>query len=328
MGIFKKSVVGIEIDTTEIRAVNLEGTSDKPRLISYGRQPLNNGIVKDGNILEPKLLVEAIIKLWETNNIRSRDIVLGINNQDVILRFASIPKVPENKIKDLIRFQSEDYIPIPLNEIELDYSVLGDDNSVEPPQTRVLLVAARKKMLFNYINIMQQARLNVLDIGVSMLSLNRLVPKALSDSPLAVINLSNGIGSIVIGDGKEPGFARTFPYNNAMREAIREYLSSSASTRYLMGETKLATISSFLANEISSSVIYYQNKHSDVSVQNLAITGGISQTKGLIQHLGSLLGINVALFGHLENGEGNNDNAFSAPDFAVCTSLALRGLEV
>ena len=56
MGIFKKSVVGIEIDTTEIRAVNLEGTSDKPRLISYGRQPLNNGIVKDGIYLNQSYL--------------------------------------------------------------------------------------------------------------------------------------------------------------------------------------------------------------------------------------------------------------------------------
>ncbi|HZK27718.1 MAG TPA: hypothetical protein VFD00_09325, partial [Thermoclostridium sp.] len=67
MGIFKKSVVGIEIDTTEIRAVNLSGSSDKPQLLSYGRQSLKKGIVNDGAVLEPKMLVEAIIGLWETN---------------------------------------------------------------------------------------------------------------------------------------------------------------------------------------------------------------------------------------------------------------------
>lgn len=328
MGIFKKSVVGIEIDTTEIRAVNLSGSSDKPQLLSYGRQSLKKGIVKDGAVLEPKMLVEAIIGLWETNNIRSRDIILGINNQDVIIRFASIPKVPDNKIGDLIRFQSEEYIPIPFNDIELDYSVLGDDNSIEPPQTRVLLVASRKKILFEYINIIQQARLNVLDIGVSMLSLNRLIPNALNSLPLAVVNLSNDSGSIVIGDGKELGFARTFQYDNAMKDAISEYLSSNSSSEIIMDESKLANVCNFIAGEVRSSVIYYQNQHPDISVQNLAITGGITQANGLILQLSALLGINVTLFGYLKNGEGSNDKSFYAPGFAVCTSLALRGLEV
>ena len=335
MGIFTKSVVGLEIDSTEIRAVNLEGTPDKPKLISYGRQPLVERIIKDANILEPKLLIEAIIKLWDNNNIKSRDVVLGINNQDVIIRFALIPKVPDNKIKDLIRFQSEDYIPIPIDELELDYAVLGDDNSVDSPQTRVLLVAARKKMLFEYINIMERARLNVLDICESMLTLNRLIPKSLKSSPLVLVNLSNDIGSIVIGDGKEPGFARTFQYNNIVKNVIIDYLVSNFSSEYIIDDNKLTGFCNFIAGEIRSSVLYYQNLHPDIYVQNVAITGGISQTKGLTQQLSSLLGINVTLFGCLKDGKEINQSyknhtnkTFSAPDFAVCTSLALRGLEV
>jgi len=221
MGIFEKSVVGIEFDSTEIRAIHLKGTPGKPRLVTYGRMQLQEGAVKDGKVQSPWLLSEAISNMWEKYGIKCRNVILGINNQDIIVRFAAFPKVPEDKIDNMIRFQSENYIPIPIEETELDYAVLGEDISVAPLQLKVLLVAARKQMLFDYINAMNKARLNVIDIGVSMLSLERLIPISLKNVPLIIVNLSNDFGNIVISDGKKLGFARTFSYNTVVIEAIK-----------------------------------------------------------------------------------------------------------
>ena len=54
-----------------------------------------------------------------------------------------------------------------------------------------------------------------------------------------LVNLSNDIGSIVIGDGKEPGFARTFQYNNIVKNVIIDYLVSNFSSEYIIDDNKL-----------------------------------------------------------------------------------------
>jgi len=322
MGIFEKSVVGIEFDSTEIRAIHLKGTPGKPRLVTYGRMQLQEGAVKDGKVQSPWLLSEAISNMWEKYGIKCRNVILGINNQDIIVRFAAFPKVPEDKIDNMIRFQSENYIPIPIEETELDYAVLGEDISVAPLQLKVLLVAARKQMLFDYINAMNKARLNVIDIGVSMLSLERLIPISLKNVPLIIVNLSNDFGNIVISDGKKLGFARTFSYNTVVIEAIKNCK---------IDEKMLETFCEFIAGEIRSSVFYYQNQYPNVNIQEIAITGGLSRINGFTQRLKENLEINVYSFDGLEgfdtNNSKNNTDLFFSADFAVCASLALRGLE-
>lgn len=331
MSIFRKSIVGMEIDSTEIRVVNLQGASDKPMLVTCGRMSLQKGVVKDGRVQNPKLLYKAILQLWEKNNIKCRNVILGLNNQDIIVRFAVFPKVPEDRIDSLIRFQSEDYIPIPLEEIELDYAILGEDSTVQPALFRVLLVAARKEMLFDYISVLQEAKLNVIDIGASMLSLEAIIPNTLKNVPLAIINLSNDAGSIVINDGKEPGFARIFSYNTVIHEIIKEHLDNKSSSEYKMEENKVEALCEYIAEEIRSSVLYYQNQQPDVNLNSFAITGGISCIIGLAKKLTDKLEADVSMFGYLDdinlNYSQNDRSQPYGPDFAVCTSLALRGLE-
>lgn len=331
MGIFAKSAVGIEIDTMEIRAVHLEGTADRPRLCNFGRFPIRDGIVRDSKVLNPEELGQAISSLWEKESIKCRNVILGINNQDVIVRFAVFPKVAKDKLDNMIRFQSQDYIPIPLDEIELDYSIIGESVSADTAQYRVLLVAGRKRMLFDFIQALQAARLNVLDIGVSMLSIERIIPKELRNIPLGVINLSNDSGSILILNGYEPGMARSFSYNTGMVDSIRGFLNNISEPGYVMREEELESVCGFISGEIRSSVMYYQNQNPDVNIQNIAITGGIARTRGLVEKLKHLFEINVSLLGPFRDqtaiNSGKPTYSFQASDYAVCASLATRGLE-
>lgn len=331
MGILKKSAVGIEIDSKEIRAVHLTGKPDKPGLCTFARFSLDEGVVKDGKVIKKNELGVALSTMWSRENIKCRDVVLGVNNQDVIVRFASFVKVPGDKLDSMIRFQAQDYIPIPIEEVELGYSVTGEESNAEGSFYNVLLVAGKKKMLFDFISSIQYARLNIVDVGVSMLSFMKHVPDEISDLPIVVLNLSNDFGNIVILDKKEPGMARTFSYNNETTRIINELNNKYADLDFIIDDSRLDSLCSILAGEIRSSVLYYQNQKPGALFRNILLIGGLARIKHLAERLKQLTGTDVTVVSR-KNSRINltvaNGFAYRDADYAICTNLAIRGLEV
>jgi type IV pilus assembly protein PilM len=330
MSILNKSVVGLEINSNEIRGVQMEGSADKPYIRSFGRYPLSYGTVKDGKVVKPSELGAALKKLWNKANFKCRNVIIGISNQDVIVRFASFPKVPKDKLDSMIRFQSEDYIPIPLDEIELDYAVTGESASEQGTNLIVLLVAARKQMLFDYISAMDSAGLNVADIGVSTLSLELLIPKELRKFPVAAVNLSIDGASILIMNNGVPGMARAFVYSTEISGCLHKLSGLDPDSEYSVEEEELDQVCSFIAKEIRSSVLYYQNQNPGANVQNLVLTGSLARTLGFVERMRQILGISVELAGKIQGLTGaiKDYKGFRLPDYAVCSSLAIRGLGV
>ena len=120
-----KSVVGLDIDTAEIRAVELSGSIQSPNLVKYGRIPLPDGVVREGMISNQEKVQEALDRLWYDAGFSSRDVILGISNQGVLVRFATFPKVAAGKVDKLIRYQAQEYIPF-LEQCGIDYIIVGN----------------------------------------------------------------------------------------------------------------------------------------------------------------------------------------------------------
>ncbi|NLN65850.1 MAG: pilus assembly protein PilM [Clostridiaceae bacterium] len=331
MKLFKRSSIGMEIDSKEIRIVHLKGLPEKPVLCTFAQTSLPEGVVRDGKVYDPERLGRAIAELWEREKIKCRDVILGVNNQDVIIRFAVVPELPKDKLYNLIHFQSMDYIPVPIDEIELDYEVIGHINQESGRQLKLLLVAGRKRMLFDYIKALEAARLNILDISVSMLAMTRIIPNDLRDKPVVLINLSYDFGNIVIMNGNEPGMARTFAYPSGLRPYLSAISGLKGDERVQSHEEAVGKISSFIDVEVRSSVQYYKNQYPDLSFQNILVTGTLSKAQGLIHRLRNSVETDISPLGlsRLENHVlQSTDGAFSSSDYTVCLSLALCGLEV
>lgn len=326
MKLFNHSAVGMEIDSGEIRIVQMEGKPERSTMKAFARLPLKKGIVEEGRVNNAEELGSALSELWLKAGVSCRDVVLGVNNQDIIVRFATLPKVPLDKLDNLIRFQSIDYIPIPVEEIELDYTIIGEMNNEAGSFYKVLLVAGRKKMLFAFLDAFKKARLNISDITASMLSMSRLLPNDLQDESVAMVNLSNDFGNIVILDRGEIGIARTFKYPGDFNPSRPEEFMDHAPVRQVPDG-----FCSFLAEEIRSSVRYYRNQNPEADFRHFAFTGCVSRINGMIPKMKQLLESNVFLLdlkqlgGNLA-GEANSMNV--ATDYSICACLAIHGLEV
>lgn len=328
MGLLKRSSVGMEIDSKEIRIVHAEGSADKPVPCTFARYPLPDGIVRDGRVVNPAELGAAISAFWAKEGIKSRDVILGINNQDVIIRFAVVPTLPKDKLHNLIHYQSTDYIPIPINEIELDYSVIGETSNNAGNATKLLLVAGRKNMLYDFIEALEAAKLNIVDITVSMLAVVRLLPDEARMKPLVLINLANDFGNIVIMNGNEPGMARTFSYPAVLQPFLTSLEDTGKYDGYTEFSEALEKVGSYLAGEIRSSVQYYRNQEPELVINKIYVSGSYAKIEGLVTEIQQLLqtetialDLNTAQKAKLTDGQPSSD-------YTVCFSLALRGLEV
>ena len=156
------------------RAVELR---DRPRrpLGAFASIELPEGAVEEGMVVHPEAVGEALKKLWDRGGFKSREVLLGVSNHGVMVRYATMPKVPAEKLDNVIRFQAQEHLPIPLNSAVLDYLVIGETATESGAALEVLLVAAQRDMLTGFIEALNAAR-ELIDIDVSTLALMRIIP--------------------------------------------------------------------------------------------------------------------------------------------------------
>ena len=145
--LFHKKIAGLEISPGQIRVVELTKVSPKPKLINLGSAALPVDVIKDGLIKDPDVVSEALKKLWRETGIKTKDVLLGLNNQYVVVRVANMPKSDPSQRDKTIRYQAQEYLPVPVNSVELDYLVIDEDLSGKPNEMKVMLVAGGKNMI-------------------------------------------------------------------------------------------------------------------------------------------------------------------------------------
>lgn len=338
MSLFKvKSVVGIEMDAYEIRAAEVGGTSGKSSLLGLGRAYLPDRVVRDGKVVRPDMLKDVISGLWKDAKFKSPNVILGVSNQDVLLRFAMIPKAPQDKIDSLIRFQAQDFLPIAVSEVELDYIILDEINTQPSNMLKVLLVAGRRSMLNGFLHAVNDAGLKLMDIDVTILALARLLDKEMRNQTIAIINYTQEQMGLIIMHRGIPALARIVPagqYNqsreNGFYPSDAENETAAVTDRQYMQNVS-GILSDNIIGEIGSSISYFTSQNAGAVVEKCLFTSSGSTGRDTMNRLEERLGINVEILDPLKGLNSyhltGNRTFGSASDFSAAISLALRGLE-
>ena len=315
-----KSIVGLEMDSCEIRAVELKGTVKKPEIIAWGKIPLPAGCVKDGRAANPIQLADYLKRLWESSRFKSKDVILGINNQDVIIRFASFPKVPEDKVRNMIMFQAQDFIPVPLEDLQVDFVVVGEKKTEEGEFLNVILVGARKRMLQDYVEALTSARLTVQEIDSGMMAVGRSAMVSDNRNAYAVVGYNHDIANIMIFNKGTLAMARSIPFSQSSlwngRRSDPDNMQNGA------------VIAEILIGELRSSIGYYRMQGQD-DIEGIYLIG-IPHIKDIIDRFREA-GYEVSILQPYSDipvkGKESTPLSFKAADYAAAISLGLRGLE-
>ena len=251
-----KSIIGCEITTNEIRAVELTKENGVYKVLAMGYMPLEEGIVEEGFIRDADRFNTAITQLIASGNFQTTDIAIAVNNENVLMRFASFPKVDSDKLRNMVLLQAQEFIPIPIQEMEVDYVVAGetkDDDDI--PQTNVMLIAARRQMLEGYINIFTASKLQIQDIDSSLLAYCRGINEICDGAKYGIVNLTDDVLNYIVVHGNEISMVRSITIPEKMQKSVAAIFKESRDESY--SDEDIEAVSSFLMQETSSTISYY-----------------------------------------------------------------------
>jgi len=330
-----KRAVGLEIDTGIARAVEVSGSPDNPRLVNMAGVELAPGAIEEGMVVQPREVGEALIELWTSGEIKHRQVLLGVANQAVLVRYATIPKVPPDKLGNIIRFQAQESLPIPLESVVMDYQIIGEIEEEGRTVFEVLLVAARRDMLEGFLEALSIAKLEPDDIDVSTLALIHTLPEKAMDRTVAIVNIANGLSNILVSDHGRPRMARLVSYKlkdlaDGLGCSLEDILSDQV---YKAGNAVQVfdKWSESVVAETRSSLTYYQNQASASELEAIILNGRGARLRGIAGKLEAELELPVRIvnpFAAYKNADEKNlGSGIDAVEYAICAGLARRGLE-
>ncbi|MBS3898174.1 MAG: type IV pilus assembly protein PilM [Dethiobacter sp.] len=328
--------IGLELDTGFIRAVEVRGKSGNMKVVAAGQVLIPKTAVVDGVVQEVATVSEALNKLWSQARFSSRNVVLGMFNQSVIIRLINFPKVPKNKLEQAVKLQAGEYIPIPPAQMVLDLALVGEVDGEDGPQYELLLVATRKAQLEPSLAALKMSRLLPRVIDLAPLAMMRVVPQEKLVGTVVFVDLSMGLGSVLLAVDGMPRFARVMPVSltqfhssiGLVMEAEQYHQQVAATLEKGSDEQAFGRWAQSVVAEVRTSISYYIKQENLNSVNRILLSGIGARVTGLAALLQNELEVAVEVAQPLANFKGQQAKLeVSGAEYAVSMGLALRGME-
>jgi len=346
--LFRRQLVGLDIGVSGIKAVELS-TKNKPRLLAYNRIPLPwDTISTEGEIRQRTVLVTALKKLFESRQFSTKNVAVGGTGNSIITKKITVPRMTKDELNHQLYWEAEQYIPFNVDEVNVDYAIIGPNNQVQSgtPMMDVLLVAAKKEYIQTLSSIVEEAGLSPQVIDAQPFALGNAFEfnygHTLSGVGNSVVLIDFGAGttklSVVEGDKttftrelRQSGIACTamlserlgIPLDQAERIKIAEGTTSPI-------KEILSEYVHILTEEISRTLDFFSSQSPDRTIEGIYICGGASRTEGLVKTLEARVSVPVHPLNPVQNiaGSGQKMNAQAIRELsylgAVAIGLALR----
>jgi type IV pilus assembly protein PilM len=184
----KPEIFGLNINDESIKIVKLENN----KLACFNNLKLNLGIIEKGIIKDEKALVEAIKTACKTvkgKKLKTKYVAVSLPEEKSFLQVIQMPKMKEEELAVAVPLESENYIPLPINQVYLDFKTISNQKD-HPEQLEVLMVAFEKTTVDSYVSCIKKAGLIPAGMEVeSLASARALIKNETSSYPLALIDI-------------------------------------------------------------------------------------------------------------------------------------------
>jgi type IV pilus assembly protein PilM len=343
-----KDIVGIDIGSSSVKLVQLREAKGGHHLVSLGMALLPPEAIVDNVIMDSSSVVQAIRNLVESQKIKTKNVATAISGHSVIIRKVQLPIMTEDEMEASIQWEAEQYIPFEISEVNLDFQILGPDPK-DPSQMTVILVAAKKDFVNDYMAVFKECGLNpvIMDIDCFALENSFEANYGFGENEIvALINMGASAMNVNILKGGVTVFTRDIQVGgNMFNEEIQKRLglnSEDAERVKLGGEVggvdpdnvaKVVTdAAETLAQEVQRSLDFFSATSADEKIQKLFIAGGVAKSSKVMVALGQRLGIPIEVLNPFRSiivNEKDFDSEYIGavgPLYTVAAGLAMRRL--
>jgi type IV pilus assembly protein PilM len=275
--------VGLDIDGRFLAAAQMRNG----KLTSVASHELATGILADGEVADRAALTAALKEFVAANKLPRR-VQLGVSNQQIVVRVLDMPRIDDHGERDAaLRFQAAEAIAMPLDEAVLDHQIAGySDNGDGAQRMQVVVVAARRSMIDEYLAAVKDAGLKVEGIDLDAFALVRM----LADDGDA---FASPTGEQIADASLVPQFARVFCHLGGVSNLAIARGSSCFFSRALSTPFDADGAGARLADEIRMSIDYYMAQPAALAVGDVVISGEGARDDDLVAAIGGQLAIPV-----------------------------------
>jgi len=298
----KASVIGLDIGSNSVKAVEIAIKSrDKGfELRHLGQAALPSEAIVQGAFLNSSAIVDTIREAIDSGRFSGTDVAASVSGHSVIVKRVNLPQMTREELEDQIQWEAEQYIPFDVNEVNLDFQIL--DSNEEEGQMDVLLVAAKKDLIDDYVQVITEAGLNPVAIDVAGFAIQNAFEANYEQDPesvTALVNIGAQVVNINVLRNGIPSFTRDIMTGGAQyTEEIQKALSVSfdEAEKIKIGgseeggqaqevipqevEQAMRSVSDTVIGEISRSLDFFAATSVDARIAKVLISGGGSKIAG------------------------------------------------
>ncbi len=348
--LFKKSrsVVGLDIGSSAVKAVELKPAGKGYRVAAYGTEQIPPDSIVDGAIIDSAAVAESIRRVFESKAFKTKEVAASLSGSAVIVKKITLPVMTATELDKSIYWEAEQYIPFDIQDVSLDYQILGAGSGSESKGTmEVLLVAAKKEKISDYTGVIARAGRTPVVVDVDAFALQNAYELNYGFEPDTVVVLLNAGASAIniniIANGQSV-FTRDISLGgNAYTEAVQrelnlpfesaELLKKGAPVDGATFEDVLPVLRAMTENvllEVQKTFDFFKATASTDQISRIMLSGGAARVEGFAEALHERFSTPVEMFDpfrkvSLDAKKFSADQRESiAPTAAVAVGLAVR----
>jgi type IV pilus assembly protein PilM len=334
----KKSIIGLDIGSSDIKAIELSESGGNLALTGFGYAKVES---KDA-------LADTLRQVIRDGQFHSKRCITAVSGRSVIVRYINMLQMSDEDLRNAIRYEADKYIPFEVDEVVLDCQRLDPTASTEEKEMKVLLVAVKRSLIDEHVQILNGNGLLPMIIDVDSFALGNafelhqlIGPKLGSpDKVSALIDIGANKTNINITRGSVSYFTREVylagnDFTDAISRRLAIDLAEAESLKAYPGdrmaeieECVLPTLDD-LGNEIHLSFDYYENQF-DREIDDVYISGGSAKLPGIERSFERIFGRRPNFWDPTENLELKNDRVdmnflkTNCSQMAIALGLASR----
>jgi type IV pilus assembly protein PilM len=345
----KKNLVGLDIGSSSVKAVELQRKGSTLQLLSLGYENLQPDTIVDGQIMELNNVSNVIVSIFNEHTIKTQRVAAGVSGHSVIVKNIVLPQMSEEELQESFSWHAEEHIPFDIADVNLDYQVTGNSSDA----LHVLMAACKSDKIANVKQAIQLAGKQPVIIDIDAFALQNCYevnyqPKA--GEVVALLNIGAATMNINILNGARSVFARDASvggsqYTSLLQkelgltfeqaEAVKRGVPVPDGVESRPIQPIIETVSDILALEVKKTMDFYRAtaEEGGASIQKILVAGGGSKLPGLAEYLARRFEIPVEIFDPFRQIEVDSrkfDPDYMReviPEMAVAVGLALRGVE-
>ncbi len=345
MGLFKGvgDFFALDIGTNAVRVVQLNKTgADTWALVKYGYAPVDAKITGADSPESRRRLGEVIMTALGQSGIKTRNVAIGLPSQKTFTTVIDVPMMEPNELKSTIKYQMDQYIPMPMDEAKVDWHLLGQSLH-DPKQQEVLITSTAISYAEERLEFVEGLGLNVIAAEPEPIAMIRaLLPSGMTDARL-IIDMGEQSTDIAMTFGDTPRLVRTVPMGisslvkaavqnlNVKDDQARQFiLKFGLAPDRLEGQVYRAiesTLENF-ASELTKSLKFFQTRYPNTPVGGVYVAGFTAVIPRFSEYVSGKTGVQATIANPWQKVQvaqaDQQQLAAIANEFATAVGLAER----